>query len=181
MPQLDLLTFSLQVGIIFWLSWSLYLVLSTLILSQYLSYNLFKKLDWISIVDFLINMKYHSVSSYLHLLNINTRYIKFFFNFLNFYKIFTSKLMKTLRKFLRLNLRKYLNSFFVMFSFLNLISFEHNFGQKYNLNFLLIRNLNYIFVQNYVQKKLNLKKKTLQKKNLNIYVNLILKIFLKFS
>ena len=45
MPQLDLLTFSLQVGIIFWLSWSLYLVLSTLILSQYLSYNLFKKLD----------------------------------------------------------------------------------------------------------------------------------------
>ena len=49
-----------------------------------------------------------------------------------------------------------------MFSFLNLISFEHNFGQKNNLNFLLIKNLNYFFVQNYVQKKLNLKKKTLQ-------------------
>ena len=68
MPQLDLLTLSLQISVTFFFGWGLFLSLVNFLLPQYLIVNLAKKYLWRYLNDLLSKMKLFAYLSYAHLL-----------------------------------------------------------------------------------------------------------------
>ena len=140
MPQLDILIFSLQISIIFFLGWSVYILLSSLILSQYLSYNLFKKIFWFNIISLINFSKLSLTQSFIHLINLSSQLLNLIVGFLDFYKlgatVFTTSFLKRILK----------NNFYkIKIIFLNLISYENKFGEKCYFNFLILKNPKNIF------------------------------------
>ena len=66
MPQLDLLTLSVQVSAIIFFSWGLLITMLNLILPQYLLLNHSKKLLWFYLNNLIVKVKYYAFLTYAH-------------------------------------------------------------------------------------------------------------------
>ena len=157
MPQLDFLTFSLQVGIILWVFWSLYLSIVSLILPQYLLIDNSKKHLWVELKSYLVLVKSYSMNTFFEFICFTNKMLEILSLYL--------KNLKFLRTFLTYNFLKLILKSYTLEKFLEILNFsninliDNTFGQKNKLNFLLIKNSTYSFVQKYYQLSLYLKVK----------------------
>jgi len=160
MPQLDIITFSSQVALNFWLMWSLHFSLTNIVFPQYLIFNYGQKFLWKNILDLIFLKKKRSMLSYLELINcFNKHYsrLKMFLKHVKNVKIYTTKFY--LKKSLKKNRCKfYLH--FLQFSKIFLI--DYKFERKNKFNFLRVKKSIYFFVQTYNQLKIFLKIKFLR-------------------
>ena len=76
MPQLDFLTFCIQIALILFFSWNVQNYFVSKILPSYLSYNQPRKMLWEHIESFSIRYKFYSTLTFLHVLNIFTKQVK---------------------------------------------------------------------------------------------------------
>ena len=155
MPQLDSITFSLQVGLFFWLFWSLYIIVVVLILPQYLLVDFTKNLLWKEISALLIVVKLYTLTIFADFVFVYNRVInsiKLYLKNLKFLRTFLTY------NFLKLILKNYmLEKFSKTLNFLNIILIDNIFEQKNKWSFLTLKNSIYSFVQKYYLLKLYLK------------------------
>ena len=76
MPQLDLLTFSIQISVTFFFGWGLFLTFVNLVLPQYLIINLAQKYLWKYLNNLISRIKLFAYLSYVHLLGALSAMIK---------------------------------------------------------------------------------------------------------
>lgn len=157
MPQLDFLTFNLQVSMILFIFINLFLVGKNILIPQYLSFNKIQSFLWKRLILFIILFKFLSFLSFLHFLIEGSKVSKFIFLMIkkiNFLKeLITNKFLKFIfnkKKIFLLNINIYKNLFIF-------IKKEHLYN-KYN--FLLISKFIYIAGTKYNNYTIFLKKKS---------------------
>ena len=169
MPQLDLLTLSVQVSAIIFFSWGLLITMLNLILPQYLVLNHSKKLLWFYLNNLIVKVKYYAFLTYAHGVVAFDSFVKSLLQKVNLLKTLIGNFTKLVFK--RLRKRKILFAFLKVFFFEKLFFLNDNsikknsintFGQKYKLNFFFKKNSTYTFVQKYLlnfSNKFNLTKR----------------------
>jgi len=113
MPQLDFITFGIQIALMFFFSWTIFRLFSKRVLPAYLHYNKTRYILWTQLDIFCIRYKFYTVLNLLHIISIFTKYVKIlslFLNTLNFYTGFFSR--TNLNTFLNLFLKK--NTFIII-------------------------------------------------------------------
>ena len=149
MSQLDILIFFIQIGLFFWLSWSLILVISNLVLPHYLMLNQSKNVFWFNLNNILLILK-------MFYILLKLFYIRFFNKHLKTLLIF----FKNINNFFFL---KEINMyfFFKIFHYYDLTFFNRFFLvskiKKIKLNFLLFKKKKYKFILRFLNLNLNLK------------------------
>jgi len=142
MPQLDLLTLSVQVSAIIFFSWGLLITMLNLILPQYLLLNHSKKLLWFYLNNLIVKVKYYAFLTYGHAILALDIFVKSLLQKVLLLKPLIGNFTKIVFK--RLRQKKVLLSFLKVFFyeklfFLNDNSIKKNsinsFGQKHKLNF----------------------------------------------
>ena len=154
MPQLDFLTFGIQITLIIVFGWVLVHFITKRVLPSYIHFNEIRKLLWLGLGSSVSSFKFYSYLTFLHLINIYTKQVSLTTLILdtsNFcVEFFSGTLLKSFIKiyftkkniFIKINFYKN-----IFFGKINLLS---NFGQKNKLNFLILKNSTYSFVQNYL-------------------------------
>ena len=169
MPQLDLLTLSVQVSAIIFFSWGLLITMLNLILPQYLLLNHSKKLLWFYLNNLIVKVKYYAFLTYGHAILALDIFVKSLLQKVLLLKPLIGNFTKIVFK--RLRQKKVLLSFLKVFFyeklfFLNDNSIKKNtinsFGQKHKLNFFFKKNSTYASIQKYLlsfSNKFNLTKR----------------------
>ena len=142
MPQLDLLTLSVQISAIIFFSWGLLITMLNLILPQYLVLNHSKKLLWFYLNNLIVKVKYYAFLTYAHGVVAFDSFVKSLLQKVNLLKTLIGNFTKLVFK--RLRKRKILFAFLKVFFFEKLFFLNDNsikknsintFGQKYKLSF----------------------------------------------
>jgi len=129
MPQLDLLTLSVQVSAIIFFSWGLLITMLNLILPQYLLLNHSKKLLWFYLNNLIVKVKYYAFLTYAHGVVALSSFVKALLQKVVLLKALIGNFTKLVFK--RLRKKKYLFSFLKVFFFEKL--FFLNFSNKFYL------------------------------------------------
>jgi len=119
MPQLDLLTLSVQVSAILFFSWGLLITMLNLILPQYLVLNHSKKLLWFYLNNLIVKVKYYAFLTYAH-------GVVAFDSFVNFLLQKVSLLKTLIGNFTKLVFKRFRKKT-VLFSFLKIFFYEKIF------------------------------------------------------
>ena len=115
MPQLDLLTLSVQISAIIFFSWGLLITMLNLILPQYLVLNYSKKLLWFYLNNLIVKVKYYAFLTYAHGVVAFDSFVKSLLQKVNLLKTLIGNFTKLVFK--RLRKRKILFAFLKVFFF----------------------------------------------------------------
>lgn len=164
MPQLDFITFFLQIALMFFLSWNIQSFIMKKILPSNIHYNINRKYLWEQMSSFIIKYKFISVLFFLHIICSFTEVVKKIILILNTSNLFIGSfsrtvLMISLKSLSKLARKK---NFFVNINFYNRIFLLKLSNYKYInlLNVLILEKFNYSYIYNYLTNlALKLKKK----------------------
>jgi hypothetical protein len=168
MPQLDLMTFVIQLSLILFLFWSLTLFFQYIILPQYLEFMLHKELSWQTTNVLVILIKQSLTLFFLHNLYLSSKIYKIYKNFINSLKdlaiTLTFSFIKIILKIDNFNKYKLIK----ISQILNKLS-----GNSSKLNFLLLNNKKFNFIKKFYLNGFNEKKREIKKTDL--YSRIIVK------
>ena len=148
MPQLDLVTFLIQISVIMFFGWGFFWAVLSLILPQYIHLNTSKKRLWFYLNKLIFKINFFSLLSYVHMITALSFFSKGMLIkgvlFKNLIKNFSKNFLKNLK--MKKNIFKLIEIFFFKKIFLlNNSSIKKNLicivGQKYKLNFFCKKNL----------------------------------------
>ena len=156
MPQLDLLTFSIQISVMFFFGWNLLSTIINLILPQYILTNFIKIKLWFYLNSVIIFTKFYNFIIYADLISYLTHYIKKITLKIKFIKLISNNFYKNMK--IKKRFFKFQNLFFKLYSFKKINLLNNNvflkeyliiLGQSTKLNFFFKKSLIYIFIQKY--------------------------------
>jgi hypothetical protein len=140
MPQLDIITISIQTIFIFYSIFSLLLVMQGLLFPDYFILNFSKKVLWYNLNTLITQIKYYTYLNYSHLIVAISFFIKTNFENLNTLKFLIENFSIHFLNNFKRSILMYLNLFlYKTITFKNLSFIEksniRNLGQQKKLNF----------------------------------------------